>query len=230
MVSSARTAPGKATLIKFLSGSVPASAGTIEWKGGAVAWSTAKDANHMGVATIHQHIPPVPTLSALQKRRPRGAQGTPPLEGRGTAVPGAVRPGSGPGGPRGARRRPARRPAPGGIDPPGPRHGRGTDRHERTHRIARGRRARTGLPDRPPPLEGRTQGDPVCLALPRRGDRPDRPRRRPARRQGRACGQYGGSRRETPRRSHRRPPDRRDGSDRAGRKRSACPQAGTNRP
>ena len=57
---------GKSTLIKILSGAFPASDGKIVWKGETVRWSTPKEANAMGVATIHQHIPLVPTLSVLE--------------------------------------------------------------------------------------------------------------------------------------------------------------------
>jgi len=57
---------GKTTLIKLLSGAYPASDGRIVWKGQTVQWSSPKEANAMGVATIHQHIPLVPTLSVLE--------------------------------------------------------------------------------------------------------------------------------------------------------------------
>ncbi|MCW5666280.1 MAG: sugar ABC transporter ATP-binding protein [Piscinibacter sp.] len=57
---------GKSTLIKILSGAFPASGGRIVWKGQPVQWSSPKEANVMGVATIHQHIPLVPTLSVLE--------------------------------------------------------------------------------------------------------------------------------------------------------------------
>ncbi|MDR5798128.1 sugar ABC transporter ATP-binding protein [Caballeronia sp. LZ008] len=57
---------GKSTLIKILSGSLPATGGRIIWKGSAVEYSSPKAANDMGIATIHQHIPLVPTLSVLE--------------------------------------------------------------------------------------------------------------------------------------------------------------------
>lgn len=57
---------GKSTLIKILSGAYAASGGSIVWKGQQVTWSSPKEANDMGVATIHQHIPLVPTLSVLE--------------------------------------------------------------------------------------------------------------------------------------------------------------------
>ena len=57
---------GKSTLIKILSGAYPATLGSIFWKGNAVTWTDPKQANDMGVATIHQHIPLVPTLSVLE--------------------------------------------------------------------------------------------------------------------------------------------------------------------
>jgi ribose transport system ATP-binding protein len=57
---------GKSTLIKILSGAFAASGGRILWRGEAVQWSSPREANAMGVATIHQHIPLVPTLSVLE--------------------------------------------------------------------------------------------------------------------------------------------------------------------
>jgi len=57
---------GKSTLIKILSGAFPASSGNIVWRGSPVQWASPKAANDMGVATIHQHIPLVPTLSVLE--------------------------------------------------------------------------------------------------------------------------------------------------------------------
>lgn len=57
---------GKSTLIKILSGAYGASKGEIIWRGEAVRWDSPKAANQMGVATVHQHIPLVPTLSILE--------------------------------------------------------------------------------------------------------------------------------------------------------------------
>ncbi len=57
---------GKSTLIKILSGSLPSTGGRIIWKGREAHWSSPKEANAMGVATVHQHIPLVPTLSVLE--------------------------------------------------------------------------------------------------------------------------------------------------------------------
>lgn len=57
---------GKSTLIKILSGAFPASGGQIIWRGLPVSWTSPKAANDMGVATIHQHIPLVSTLSVLE--------------------------------------------------------------------------------------------------------------------------------------------------------------------
>lgn len=57
---------GKSTLIKILSGAFRASGGEIIWKGKQVHWTSPKEANDMGVATIHQHIPLVTTLSVLE--------------------------------------------------------------------------------------------------------------------------------------------------------------------
>lgn len=57
---------GKSTLIKILAGAFAASGGRIVWRGEAVNWKTPREANMMGIATIHQHIPLVPTLSVLE--------------------------------------------------------------------------------------------------------------------------------------------------------------------
>ena len=57
---------GKSTLIKILSGTFPASGGRIVWRGSPVEYSSPKKANEMGIATIHQHIPLVSTLSVLE--------------------------------------------------------------------------------------------------------------------------------------------------------------------
>ena len=57
---------GKSTLIKILSGAYKATKGEIVWHGRPVTWDSPRDANSMGVATIHQHIPLVPTLSVLE--------------------------------------------------------------------------------------------------------------------------------------------------------------------
>ena len=57
---------GKSTLIKILSGAYRATLGEIIWRGERVSWDSPKAANDMGVATIHQHMPLVPTLSVLE--------------------------------------------------------------------------------------------------------------------------------------------------------------------
>src|SRR5687767_9873558 len=57
---------GKSTLIKILSGSLAASGGRLVWKGEEVSWSRPQAARNAGVATIYQHIPLVPTLSAIE--------------------------------------------------------------------------------------------------------------------------------------------------------------------
>jgi ribose transport system ATP-binding protein len=57
---------GKSTLIKILSGAFKATKGEIIWRGRSVQWDSPKAANDMGVATIHQHIPLVPTLSVME--------------------------------------------------------------------------------------------------------------------------------------------------------------------
>jgi ribose transport system ATP-binding protein len=57
---------GKSTLIKIISGAFPASGGQMIWKGDVVSWQNPRAANDGGVATIHQHIPLVPTLSVVE--------------------------------------------------------------------------------------------------------------------------------------------------------------------
>ena len=57
---------GKSTLIKILSGAFRATLGDVIWRGERVSWDTPRAANEMGVATVHQHIPLVPTLSVLE--------------------------------------------------------------------------------------------------------------------------------------------------------------------
>jgi ribose transport system ATP-binding protein len=57
---------GKSTLIKILSGAYPATRGDIMWRGAAVHWDSPRAAKAMGVATVHQHIPLVPTLTILE--------------------------------------------------------------------------------------------------------------------------------------------------------------------
>ena len=57
---------GKSTLIKILSGSFSASGGRIIWRGGSVEYNSPKEASNLGIATIHQHIPLVSTLSVLE--------------------------------------------------------------------------------------------------------------------------------------------------------------------
>jgi ribose transport system ATP-binding protein len=57
---------GKSTLIKILSGALPASGGTIRWRGEPVRWARPRDPRRAGVATIYQHIPLVPALSTFE--------------------------------------------------------------------------------------------------------------------------------------------------------------------
>ena len=57
---------GKSTLIKILSGAIAATGGTLEWRGRRVSFSSPRDPNDQGIATIHQHIPVVPSLSVLE--------------------------------------------------------------------------------------------------------------------------------------------------------------------
>jgi len=57
---------GKSTLIKVLAGAIPASGGTVAWRGEPVRWASPRSARAAGVATIYQHIPLVPTLSVVE--------------------------------------------------------------------------------------------------------------------------------------------------------------------
>ncbi len=57
---------GKSTLIKVLAGAIPASGGSVEWRGEPVHWTNPRAARAGGIATIYQHIPLVPTLSVLE--------------------------------------------------------------------------------------------------------------------------------------------------------------------
>ncbi len=57
---------GKSTLIKCVSGVQPVSSGTVSWAGQDVTWGSPGEAQEAGLACIHQHVPLVPTLSALE--------------------------------------------------------------------------------------------------------------------------------------------------------------------
>lgn len=57
---------GKSTLIRILSGASRASGGNILWRGESVSWSRPAQARAAGVATLHQQIPLVGTLSVLE--------------------------------------------------------------------------------------------------------------------------------------------------------------------
>ncbi len=57
---------GKSTLIRILSGAARASGGRILWRGEAVSWSRPAQARAAGIATLHQQIPLVGTLSVLE--------------------------------------------------------------------------------------------------------------------------------------------------------------------
>ena len=56
---------GKSTLIKILAGSLAPTTGRIVWDDEVVEWRTPADAASAGAATIHQHVPLVPTLTVL---------------------------------------------------------------------------------------------------------------------------------------------------------------------
>lgn len=57
---------GKSTLIKILSGALAPTGGDIRWRGERVSWTRPQAPREAGVATIYQHIPLVPTLTALE--------------------------------------------------------------------------------------------------------------------------------------------------------------------
>lgn len=57
---------GKSTLIKILSGAIAPSAGSIHRGGETLRFAGPRGAKQAGVATIYQHIPLVPTLSAFE--------------------------------------------------------------------------------------------------------------------------------------------------------------------
>jgi len=57
---------GKSTLIRILSGATRATAGRILWRGERVSWSRPAQARAAGIATLHQQIPLVGTLSVLE--------------------------------------------------------------------------------------------------------------------------------------------------------------------
>jgi len=57
---------GKSTLIRVLSGATRATAGDIVWRGERVSWSRPAQARAAGIATLHQQIPLVGTLSVLE--------------------------------------------------------------------------------------------------------------------------------------------------------------------
>ena len=57
---------GKSTLIRILSGASRATAGDIRWRGERVSWSRPAQARAAGIATLHQQIPLVGTLSVLE--------------------------------------------------------------------------------------------------------------------------------------------------------------------
>ena len=57
---------GKSTLIRILSGATEATAGRILWKGRPEHWRHPAQARAAGIATLHQQIPLVGTLSVLE--------------------------------------------------------------------------------------------------------------------------------------------------------------------
>lgn len=57
---------GKSTLIKILSATYGASGGRMLWKGSQISFDSPLAANRAGIATIHQNIPLVATLSVIE--------------------------------------------------------------------------------------------------------------------------------------------------------------------
>jgi ribose transport system ATP-binding protein len=57
---------GKSTLIKCVCGVQSPSTGEMRWDGKERTWRDPGDAQRSGLATIHQHVPLVPTISALE--------------------------------------------------------------------------------------------------------------------------------------------------------------------
>ncbi|PSL08226.1 monosaccharide ABC transporter ATP-binding protein (CUT2 family) [Haloactinopolyspora alba] len=57
---------GKSTLFTIIAGAIPPTAGSLRWRGEEVSWTAPGDSRAAGVATIHQHIPLVPTLTVLE--------------------------------------------------------------------------------------------------------------------------------------------------------------------
>ena len=54
---------GKSTAIKVLSGFHGPSSGTMEWEGGDITFNSPRDANEMGIATVHQFGGTFPLMS-----------------------------------------------------------------------------------------------------------------------------------------------------------------------
>ncbi|GGV18698.1 putative ribose/galactose/methyl galactoside import ATP-binding protein 3 [Actinomadura cremea] len=57
---------GKSTLVKIISGAHPPSGGVLRWAGRDRRWRAPGDARKAGIATIHQHVPLVPTLTVIE--------------------------------------------------------------------------------------------------------------------------------------------------------------------
>ncbi len=57
---------GKSTLMNIVSGVLPADGGSIHWEGHPVAVRTPRDAQHLGIAFVHQELALAPELSAAE--------------------------------------------------------------------------------------------------------------------------------------------------------------------
>ena len=57
---------GKSTLIKIMSGVVKATSGEIEWEGDNVTFESPKEAQDLGIGTVHQDVGLIPMMSVAR--------------------------------------------------------------------------------------------------------------------------------------------------------------------